>query len=80
MTADGNIGGSAGPARSCSRRRLLLSGEARAQSSGGGLPNLFGNIFSGRNPATPAQAAAGARRERRARCPGAARTAPPAIR
>ena len=35
---------------------LLLAGEACAQSSGGGLPNLFGNMFSGQNPATPAQA------------------------
>jgi lytic murein transglycosylase len=26
---------------------LLFGGEARAQSSGGGLPNLFGNMFSG---------------------------------
>src|ERR1700685_2363123 len=31
---------------------LLCAGEARAQSSGG-LPNLFGNIFSGPNAGTP---------------------------
>src|SRR3981081_398186 len=34
---------------------LLLFGEARAQSSGGGLPNLFGNIFSGPSTSSPAQ-------------------------
>jgi lytic murein transglycosylase len=34
---------------------LLVSGEARAQSSGGGLPNLFGNIF-GQKSTTTAQA------------------------
>jgi membrane-bound lytic murein transglycosylase B len=33
---------------------LLFAGEARAQSSGGGFPNPFGNIF-GQNSATPAQ-------------------------
>ena len=38
------------------RRRGLFAGEALAQSSGGGLPNLFGNMFSGQNAATPAQA------------------------
>src|SRR6202451_570520 len=37
---------------------LLCAGEARAQSSGG-LPNLFGNIFSGPNAGTPPQAAPG---------------------
>jgi membrane-bound lytic murein transglycosylase B len=36
---------------------LLCAGEARAQSSGG-LPNLFGNMFSGQKSATPAQAQA----------------------
>jgi lytic murein transglycosylase len=36
---------------------LLLAGEARAQSSGGGLPNLFGNIF-GQKSATTVQAQA----------------------
>lgn len=34
---------------------LLFAAEAQAQSSGGGLPNLFGNIF-GQKPATTAQA------------------------
>ncbi len=34
----------------------LFAGAALAQSSGGGLPNLFGNMFSGQNAATPAQA------------------------
>ena len=34
---------------------LLLAGEALAQSSGGGLPNLFGNIF-GQKSGTQAQA------------------------
>src|ERR1700689_5892792 len=33
----------------------LLCGEASAQSSGGGLSNLFGNIFSGPNSGAPAQ-------------------------
>src|ERR1700733_641643 len=33
---------------------LLCTGEARAQSSGGGLSNLFGNIFSGPKPGAPA--------------------------
>ena len=35
---------------------ILLVAEARAQSSGGGLPNLFGNMFSGPKPAPQAQA------------------------
>src|ERR1700712_3058743 len=35
---------------------VLLSGKAWAQSSGGGLPNLFGNIFSGKPTAATAQA------------------------
>ncbi len=35
---------------------LLCAGETRAQSSGGGLPNLFGNMFTGQTSATPAQA------------------------
>jgi membrane-bound lytic murein transglycosylase B len=34
---------------------LLMAGEARAQSSGSGFPNPFGNIFSGQKSATPAQ-------------------------
>ena len=34
---------------------LLVSGAANAQSSGGGLSNLFGNIFSGPNSTSPAQ-------------------------
>ena len=34
---------------------LLLAGEVRAQSTGGGLPNLFGNMFSGPNSAPQAQ-------------------------
>ncbi len=34
---------------------LLFAGEAQAQSSGSGLPNLFGNMF-GQKPATTAQA------------------------
>src|SRR5712671_7618202 len=34
---------------------LLGAGKASAQSSGGGFPNLFGNIFSGQNPTAPAQ-------------------------
>ncbi len=34
---------------------LLLCGEARAQSSGGGLSNLFGNIFSGQKSGTAPQ-------------------------
>jgi peptidoglycan lytic transglycosylase B len=34
---------------------LLLTGEARAQSSGGGLSNLFGGIFSGAKPDTQTQ-------------------------
>ncbi len=34
---------------------LLFAGSARAQSSGGGLPNLFGNMFSGQKSTTPAQ-------------------------
>src|ERR1700682_2991531 len=34
---------------------LLGCGAARAQSSGGGLPNLFGNIFSGPNSRAPAR-------------------------
>jgi len=52
-----------GPSRSCRAgavvlaTMLLLAGDARAQSSGGGLPNLFGNMFSGSNPAPQAQAA-----------------------
>src|SRR6266702_4685658 len=36
---------------------LLVSGEACAQSSGNGLSDLFGNIFSGQKSATPAQQA-----------------------
>src|SRR6266446_3589905 len=32
---------------------LLVSGAANAQSPGGGLSNLFGNIFSGPNSASP---------------------------
>ena len=53
-----------GPSRSCRAgavvlaTMLLLAGDARAQSSGGGLPNLFGNMFSGSNPAPQAQAQA----------------------
>ncbi|MDP3693296.1 lytic murein transglycosylase [Bradyrhizobium sp.] len=35
---------------------LLLAGEVRAQSHGGGLPNPFGNMFSGPKSATQAQA------------------------
>jgi membrane-bound lytic murein transglycosylase B len=34
---------------------LLFAGEVRAQSSGSGFPNPFGNIFSGQKSATPAQ-------------------------
>ena len=34
----------------------LFAGAALAQSSGGGLPNLFGNMFSGQTSTTPAQA------------------------
>lgn len=34
---------------------LLLSGEARAQSTGGGLPNLFGNIFTAKQADAPSQ-------------------------
>src|SRR5258708_2593411 len=34
---------------------LLRTGEADAQSSGGGLSNLFGNVFSGQNSTAPAQ-------------------------
>src|ERR1700730_2470992 len=34
---------------------LLLSGTANAQSSGGGLSELFGNIFSGPSYGSPAQ-------------------------
>src|SRR5438445_11776026 len=34
---------------------LLMSGAANAQSAGGGLSNLFGNIFSGPNSPSPAQ-------------------------
>src|SRR5258708_14004585 len=34
---------------------LLLCGEARAQSSGGGLSNLFGDIFSGQKSGTAPQ-------------------------
>src|ERR1700733_11757709 len=37
---------------------LLSSGEARAQSSGGGLSNLFGGLFSEQNAGAPAQAPA----------------------
>src|SRR5437667_10943824 len=33
---------------------LLVCGAANAQSPGGGLSNLFGNIFSGPNSAPPA--------------------------
>src|ERR1700726_4580521 len=33
---------------------LLVSGLANAQSSGNGISNLFGNIFSGQKSATPA--------------------------
>src|ERR1700694_1888226 len=33
---------------------LLHPGAANAQSPGGGLPNLFGNIFSGQNSGSPA--------------------------
>ncbi|MDO9062886.1 MAG: lytic murein transglycosylase, partial [Bradyrhizobium sp.] len=35
---------------------LLLAGHAMAQSSGDGISNLLGNIFSGPKSATPAQA------------------------
>ena len=35
---------------------LLFAGESRAQSSGEGISNLLGNIFSGQKSATPAQA------------------------
>src|SRR5882757_1336200 len=38
---------------------LLVSGQAGAQSSGNGLSDLFGNIFSGSKSATPPQAATG---------------------
>ncbi len=38
---------------------LLLSGAAHAQSSGGGLSNLFGNIFSGPKSGTAPQATPG---------------------
>jgi membrane-bound lytic murein transglycosylase B len=38
----------------------LLVGPAYAQSSGGGLPNLFGGIFSGQKSDAPAQAPAAA--------------------
>src|ERR1700680_3160127 len=38
---------------------LLLSGAANAQSSGGGISNLFGNIFSGQKSGTAAQAMPG---------------------
>ena len=38
---------------------LLVSGQAHAQSSGNGLSDLFGNIFSGSKSATPPQAATG---------------------
>ncbi|MFY9956795.1 lytic murein transglycosylase [Bradyrhizobium sp.] len=34
---------------------LLVSGAGNAQSSGGGLSDLFGNIFSGPNSTSPAQ-------------------------
>src|SRR4030088_1430425 len=34
---------------------LLVAGEACAQSSGGGLSNLFGTMFSGPNAGAPAQ-------------------------
>ncbi len=34
---------------------LLRTGEADAQSSGGGLSNLFGNVFSGQNSTAPVQ-------------------------
>ena len=34
---------------------LLLAGETRAQSSGDGISNLLGNIFSGQKSANPAQ-------------------------
>ncbi|MDP1883175.1 MAG: lytic murein transglycosylase, partial [Bradyrhizobium sp.] len=36
---------------------LLFAGETRAQSSGGGLPNLFGNMFSPPGQAQPAPTA-----------------------
>jgi hypothetical protein len=38
---------------------LLVSGAANAQSSGGGLSDLFGNIFSGPNATAPAQPSRG---------------------
>ena len=38
---------------------LLVSGEVCAQSSGGGLSNLFGNMFSGKQADAPAQATPG---------------------
>ena len=69
---------------------LLLSGAAGAQSSGGGGPSLFDNIFTGslsqgnRGARRPTPAPPRRRNPRPAaaarRCPGAARTAPPAIR
>src|SRR5665647_3324242 len=34
---------------------LLYAGEVRAQSSGDGISNLLGNIFSGQKSSTPAQ-------------------------
>ena len=45
---------------------LLLSGEAWAQSPGGGLSNLFGNIFSGKPTDNAAADAIRAPRKRRA--------------
>jgi peptidoglycan lytic transglycosylase B len=51
-----------GPSRICRAgavvlaTTLLFAGETRAQSSGDGISNLLGNIFSGQKPAPPAQA------------------------
>src|SRR6202790_2594027 len=38
---------------------LLVSGLANAQSSGNGISNLFGNMFSGQKSATPAPSSPG---------------------
>lgn len=58
---------------------LLLSGEARAQSTGGGLPNLFGNIFTAKQADAPSQPQATPGTDGAPR-PGAVKTAPPATR
>ena len=60
---------------------LLFAGEARGRSRpAAGFSNLFGNMFSGQKSATPAQAQPAPAAAAAPRCPGAARTAPPAIR